>query len=133
MNTVFLIGNGFDINLGLKTRYTDFYKYYNSKESKNESIKLLKNNISNNFNNWSDLEQALGQYTENFTTSDEFISVFEDLGDNLGDYLIALEKDFCTILFDKDKVAEYLCNPERYLSTADRLEMANCSLTRISP
>ncbi len=28
MNITFLIGNGFDLNLGLKTRYTDFYKYY---------------------------------------------------------------------------------------------------------
>ena len=23
-----IIGNGFDINIGLKTRYTDFYKVY---------------------------------------------------------------------------------------------------------
>ncbi len=28
MNTLFFIGNGFDINLGLPTRYRDFYRYY---------------------------------------------------------------------------------------------------------
>ena len=28
LNITFLIGNGFDIGLGLKTRYKDFYKYY---------------------------------------------------------------------------------------------------------
>lgn len=28
MNITFLIGNGFDINLGLKTRYVDFYDFY---------------------------------------------------------------------------------------------------------
>jgi len=28
MNIIYIIGNGFDINLGLKTRYVDFYKWY---------------------------------------------------------------------------------------------------------
>lgn len=28
MNVTFLIGNGFDINLGLKTSYKDFYEQY---------------------------------------------------------------------------------------------------------
>lgn len=28
MNITFFIGNGFDLNLGLKTRYKDFYKYF---------------------------------------------------------------------------------------------------------
>ena len=28
MNITFLIGNGFDLNLNLNTRYSDFYKYY---------------------------------------------------------------------------------------------------------
>ncbi|GET13119.1 hypothetical protein SN811_16190 [Ligilactobacillus agilis] len=27
MNVVFLIGNGLDIQNGMKTRYTDFYNY----------------------------------------------------------------------------------------------------------
>ena len=28
MNITFLIGNGFDLNLGLATAYSDFVKYY---------------------------------------------------------------------------------------------------------
>ena len=28
MEIAYLIGNGFDLNLGLKTRYDDFYDYY---------------------------------------------------------------------------------------------------------
>ena len=28
MKVVYLIGNGFDLNLGLKTSYSDFYTYY---------------------------------------------------------------------------------------------------------
>ena len=36
MNIAYLIGNGFDLNLGLKTKYMDFYKYYLEQESKND-------------------------------------------------------------------------------------------------
>lgn len=28
MNITFFIGNGFDINIGLKTKYSDFLYYY---------------------------------------------------------------------------------------------------------
>ena len=28
MSTVFLIGNGFDLSCGMKTRYSDMYKEY---------------------------------------------------------------------------------------------------------
>ena len=40
VNLVFLIGNGFDLNCGLKSRYVDAYKYYCSKtEHDSETIK----------------------------------------------------------------------------------------------
>ena len=42
MNITYLIGNGFDLNLGLRTRYTDFYDYYlNNTESDTENISKL--------------------------------------------------------------------------------------------
>ena len=57
MNITFFVGNGFDINLGLKTRYTDFYPYYLSKGHND----LLSNAISKDFGNWADLELELGK------------------------------------------------------------------------
>ena len=39
MNIVHIIGNGFDLNLDLKTSYRHFYEYYKNQESKNENIK----------------------------------------------------------------------------------------------
>ena len=38
MNIVHIIGNGFDLNLDLKTSYKDFYDYYIKINSKNEII-----------------------------------------------------------------------------------------------
>ena len=48
MNIVYLIGNGFDINLGLNTRYCDFYKYYlesQQSDNSNPHIKTLKKSL----------------------------------------------------------------------------------------
>ena len=39
MQTVFLLGNGFDVNLGLKTRYAEFYDYYLNIRTENENVK----------------------------------------------------------------------------------------------
>lgn len=49
MKVVFIIGNGFDINLGLQTRYEDFYKFYLGLDSSNDGIqvKKLKEHLKN--------------------------------------------------------------------------------------
>lgn len=39
MNITFLIGNGFDINLGLNTRYSDFYPYFVEKSTETNMIR----------------------------------------------------------------------------------------------
>ena len=39
MGTLFLIGNGFDINCGMKTRYTDVYKKYIKEKTVSEIVK----------------------------------------------------------------------------------------------
>lgn len=41
MQITFLIGNGFDIGLGLKTRYTEFYKEY-IRLAPNDSENIIK-------------------------------------------------------------------------------------------
>ena len=61
MNIVYLIGNGFDINIGLKTRYKDFYDYYLALDSSgdNEHVKKLKEHLKETLSTddkyWSDL------------------------------------------------------------------------------
>ena len=77
MNILFLIGNGFDLNLGMKTNYNDFYKYYASKQSSSDLIQKLKKEIDGNIENWSDLELALGKYPSALTR--KFLSVFHSI------------------------------------------------------
>lgn len=120
MHILYLLGNGFDLNLGLKTSYKDFYDSYKAEKSDNENINLLKKNISNNYKNWSDLELALGHYTEELKTLDEFDEVFEDIGEKLADYLIEQENNFEPETVDKDKFLNNLVLPENALLPADR-------------
>lgn len=62
MNITFLIGNGFDINLGLNTKYSDFYPYFIEKSSETNMIRawLEKDELL-----WADLEAQLGEKLEN--------------------------------------------------------------------
>ena len=94
MDITYLIGNGFDINIGLATRYCDFYEYYKQQPSSNKTIAKLKNDIRCNYENWADLEVKLGEYTADFLEETDFESVFEDIQDNLSQYLEKEQKKF---------------------------------------
>lgn len=56
----FLIGNGFDLNIGLATRYDQFCKHYLKEHSEDFLAKSMKTDMKL----WSDLELALGKVTE---------------------------------------------------------------------
>nr|WP_262896218.1 bacteriophage abortive infection AbiH family protein [Sphingobacterium faecale] len=122
------MGNGFDLNLGLKTSYRDFYSYYKSIESSKEGVKILKTNIADNFSHWSDLELALGQYTENFKNTDDFDEAFEDIGEQLAEYLKNEENNFDFSRANKEKLFEDLVKAEVFLTPAESKKIADYKL-----
>lgn len=124
MNIVYLIGNGFDLNLGMKTSYKDFYeKYYCLEKSPNDNIEKLKKEIKGNIESWSDLELALGNYTNKVNTSIEFEEIRQDIIFNLSNYL-KKEEDLININdIDIEKLCLYLSSPQRSLLRADELEI----------
>ena len=76
MIIVYLIGNGFDVNLGMKTSYADFYDWYVEESvSNSDNIERLKKNIDayKESNLWADLEEGIGKYVANVETIEEFI------------------------------------------------------------
>lgn len=85
MNITFLIGNGFDINLGLNTRYTDFYPYYLSHKHDD----MIFQAVEKNYDCWADLELALGQFLSNVTPDQvsEFLNSKAILESDLADHL----------------------------------------------
>lgn len=129
MIITFLIGNGFDVNLGLKTRYCDFYKYYVNTDSSNKPlaierfkreidnfIKKERNKTDNDFIDWRDLEIALGKWTANLSAED-VQPLYFDIVDNLKEYLRKEYRFFDAEAFDSDLFVKYLLNPiEGYLT-----------------
>lgn len=57
-----MIGNGFDLNCGLKTQYRDVYAGYIRTEANSNVISQFKRDIESDIENWSDFELAMGEY-----------------------------------------------------------------------
>ena len=93
MYITFLIGNGFDINIGLHTRYSDFYKFF----VKNARVSnMIRNWIVEEEHLWSDLELRLGQKISevNKETLDQFYEDKIELDSLLVEYLETEQKRF---------------------------------------
>lgn len=127
MNIVYLIGNGFDINIGLKTRYKDFYDYYLSfnPTSDNEQVKKLKSHLKEKLSTddkyWSDLEIALGNYTTNFSSLEEMELAYNNLNDKFRDFIIAVDEDKLDLSkFNIEKLKKSLAHPENCFCRAEK-------------
>lgn len=97
MNITFLLGNGFDIGLGLKSGYRDFYSYFIEKANKDNVIKIeIEKDKKENYPNWSDLENALGKFSENVSMENvsKFIQDKIELDILLKQYLSKEEEKF---------------------------------------
>lgn len=92
MNITYILGNGFDIQLGLKSRYSDFLaEYVKPKDGDSENVRAFREYLKGHPNCewWSDVEKAMGEELGKF--SDETIEVYREqlinLEDELADYL----------------------------------------------
>ncbi len=119
MQILYIIGNGFDLNIGLKTSYNDFYQYYKTVKSDNVNVQKLKDNISKTYDSWADLEIALGNYTQHLNTTDEVDDILFDIGEELSKYLHLEEKKLANCEFNQRKFFDYLCFPENLFLPAD--------------
>ena len=107
----FLIGNGFDLGLGLRTKYSDFIPIYLSRPSNTDVIAKLKEKVSQNSEFWGDAELAFGKLRFS-TFGKESYSVVKE----------------CVTDFS-DVLSEYLQNEERRFQVpADELKVAFCTL-----
>lgn len=125
MKIVYLIGNGFDLNLGLKTGYYHFYKRYVRQKSKNDTIKNFKQKLKDYLNGkdkkWSDFESAFGEYAEEFgNNEDEYLNLYDDVVNSLTKYIKSQNKMFEITPKDDAKLKSDLFNFEKYLPKYNR-------------
>lgn len=128
MNITYIVGNGLDLQYGLKTRYKDFYEFQNKvyisrKENEEEYSNFIYDSLFsdkvNDYENWSDFELSIGKLTKdsdlissNIEMKEKFIDDFSEVVDDLREYLrIQQEKnlekgnviDFAATLNDMKK------------------------------
>ena len=92
----FMIGNGFDLNCGLKSKFTDTYEGYieHNKNKDSNTIKKFKRIIDKNIENWADFELALARYAKDFQSKEEIIECIRDYKAYLYEYLQKEQEQF---------------------------------------
>jgi len=100
MQITFLVGNGFDISLGIPTSYQNFYNWYLEQPSENNHIvsfkQEIKNDVEHGGETWSDFEIGLGKYSGDFNldTVPVFIDCYEDAHNAMIQYLRMVKTRF---------------------------------------
>lgn len=123
MNVTLILGNGFDLNMGLPTSYSDFYKYYLQVDSP-KSTNLIKQEIGEKPRNWADLEKSLGEISKKYLQdSDAYIEAFENIRDELAKYLGEVDK---FVFPNLDNLSEHflqdILDIDRYLDNKPKQE-----------
>ena len=112
MNIVYLIGNGFDLNCGIKSKYTDMYTGYCNSKSNSKIIKDFKQHINQNFSRWSDFEREIAVYGSALTNERELLECVRDFKKYLSGYLNkeneAFSKKIASLSSDYSVVSEFL-------------------------
>ena len=106
MNITYMIGNGFDISCGLKTKYVDFINEYTEAESDDPDIRNFKKLIADDYCTWSDAEFAFGLLTEKIENATKYRKCFRDFLIGLNAYFIKQESSFnCDTISNEESTA----------------------------
>ncbi len=115
MNIVFFLGNGFDLNLDLKTSYSSFLSNYIIDNQNNPDVVIRDfiGLIEKDRNGlWSDVELALGKCSLDFekrykNPAQEYKKCYESMLKSLVEYLQLIEAGLPKEVFDKECVEAF--------------------------
>lgn len=126
MNILYLIGNGFDLAQGLQTSYQHFYEYLKTQTAKNSVSELMLKEIQGPDKPlWSDMELALGTFTQKVSDKSLLEEFYYDLCDQLRTYLISQDESYTPTEDIKNKYIRDLVRPDMYLNERDRISYRN--------
>lgn len=133
-----MVGNGFDVSLGIKSSYSRFYEWYCDKNSEKPHInsfrKEIKNDVNRNVPNeektWADFEIGLGKYTSEFTvdTVDDFLDCLEDAQGSIIEYLTEQERQCDFTQYSNESYMQFaksLCDFYDEISDLEKLQVSS--------
>lgn len=108
MQITFLIGNGFDIGLGMKLRFSDFFPVYiRQAEGKEKTLKDFAEEIDEHRAEWSYFEEQLGKYSSKFTMDNKDV-MREQVTDFSVQFTQYLSEEEKKLNFDDDKITSIM-------------------------
>ena len=112
MNITFMIGNGFDIKMGLKSKYSDIYNVYtdDNNRTNNEIFEKFKDILRKDspvYEKWSDFEKAMGEHAKNFENQSDYIECIRDFRKTMQKCLYKEQDDFKEKFYQMDKKELY--------------------------
>lgn len=130
-NILFILGNGFDLNYGLPTRYQHFYSYYKSHLPEDINVREVAKQFlaCDRERDWSRLEAYFGEFVSRYidkhqdVTEDIMIGFYDHLNSCLEDYLLLVESQFVengVTDLERAKFLKDLESPQMYLTEVER-------------
>lgn len=112
----FIIGNGFDLNLQMKTRYADIYESYVTSPSRTSVIAEFKKDLGNysQCNKWADFEMGMAEYARTLPDENSFVECIRDFKKHMVDYLEV----------ENERIAEKIFSPNNEPRVVFALEKA---------
>ena len=138
MRILYLIGNGFDINVGLKTSFPEFLNFYLKQPVTKELddvgvryINRLKQSIQKDIQLWSDFELQFGKHMSKLgrigsllhPLQEEFDIIYDDIHEKMSRYVAEEDK---RISFSADVPQKFLTDiitPEQHLRDFEKNEI----------
>ena len=118
-NITFIIGNGFDLGLHMKTKYENIYQSYLEIDSDSDVIKKFKKELSSRkpYDKWSDFEMGMAEYAKKLLSEDELIECVRDFKSHMINH-IQKENDKMLEFIDDSSYASVLLQEfERSITT----------------
>lgn len=134
MKVTYLIGNGFDLNIGLKTSFLNFCNVYcNIRNHDKEAVKKFKTEICKTTSLWSDFESQMGKYAGKVEplgtmSIQDYFDCIEDFRNEMVAYLLKEERRINSFVF-KNK-CDTVCHraieyPFQYMRPGPRIILQN--------
>lgn len=100
----FILGNGFDLGVGLKTSYSDMYDSYVNKTSHSTTIFNFKHQLAirKPYDKWSDFEMAMAEYAEVLSSEKELIECVRDFKQHMVEHLRAENEKITKLKYSSD-------------------------------
>lgn len=96
----FILGNGFDLSLHVKTSYSHVYSTYVDTPSSSDVIVAFKNELRNRtpFDKWSDFEMGMAEYAESLSSEEELVECVRDFKQHLVSHLTNEDKQLESVI-----------------------------------